>query len=108
MEDGAIAALISLEAVLEIFRRELSRAAGRAATYDNVFDSLRARYGEEGDPLVTYLRELYETRIRIIHPGNRIAREWTPYLEVDDCFSCIDICTHLYRDLLLSPNPAAS
>jgi hypothetical protein len=99
MEEAGIAALIGLEAALELCRRDLSRAFGRDVPYVEVFEDLRT--GEEGDAFVSYLQELYDARILMIHPNSRFGPFWTPPVQVDDCFSCLDVSMHLYRRMLL-------
>lgn len=99
-EDGGTAAMIALEAALELLRRRLSVDLGKTVSYAELFEDLEGA-SPDGWELVQGFREVYDTRILLVHPNSRFGPFWVPPIQADDCYGAVNMGTYVFRRILL-------
>ena len=104
LEEAGIAAFTSIEAALSIIRQRLEPELGREAAFDDGYEYLRMNF-PTGEPLVEWLRELYDLRTIAVHPSSRFGVYWTPPMDADHCLEAIDWLIPLYRNVILQEIP---
>jgi hypothetical protein len=104
LEEAGIAAFTSIEAALSIIRQRLEPELGREAAFDDAYEYLRMNF-PTGEPLVEWLRELYDLRTIAVHPSSRFGVYWTPPMDADHCLEAIDWLIPLYRNVILQEIP---
>jgi hypothetical protein len=104
LEEAGVAAFTSIEAALTIIRQHLEGTTGRDASFDDAYEYLRVRF-PTGEPLVCWLRELYDLRTIAVHPSSRFGEYWTPPMNADHCLEAIDWLIPIYRHILLQEIP---
>lgn len=100
LEESALAAFISREAVLELLRRQLSSKTGSRLKREDVLVHIEQRF-PTGRPFVEVLRSDWEARVTMVHPVSDYGENWTPAVDVDDCYEAVDTAIHLFRYLVL-------
>ena len=60
---------------------------------------------QQVNPLVSWLRELYDLRTIAIHPSSKFGEYWTPPMDADHCLEAIDWLIPIYRHILLQEIP---
>lgn len=100
LEESALAAMISREAVLELLRRKLSSERGRRLGRDDVLEHIRMTFST-GEPFVEVLESDWEVRIMIAHPVSEFGEHWSPPVDAEECYDALNTLTYLYRYYLL-------
>lgn len=98
MEDAALNAFVSLEALIYLIGRHLS--GSKNIKTDDAFAYLENNF-PGGKGLVNYFKKCYENRIKIVHPGNRFGDFLFPPLFADDFLDTQETLVEVYRDVIL-------
>ncbi|HEX5724388.1 MAG TPA: hypothetical protein VFX98_02925, partial [Longimicrobiaceae bacterium] len=100
LEESAIAAFISREAVLELLRRKLQRTHTGRVRKDDVINQIRREF-PTGESFAGVLHTDWEARVIMVHPVSDFGEHWSPPVEAEECFDAVMTLTYLYRYLLL-------
>lgn len=100
LEEAALSAFISREAVLELLRRKLEDKTKTRLKREDVLNDIRVSF-PSGDSLIRVLETDWSARIVMVHPVSKYGEYWSPPVHRGECWDALHKLTYLYRYFLL-------